>query len=300
MLNVAIIRRKSTPYGGGERVITRIIDGLKRSETAIQINILAEFWENTTHEINPEFHIIKVPITERRKFKKIQSFTDNVKKLLNQHSFDIVQSHERMTGVDICRLGDGLHISWINQLKKTLPWYRRLFLGIDPTHRAILRLEREMMNDEKITFVINNPSMYREIEEHYKIPNSRIYLIENGIDTSKFRKTSHTQKSDAKNTLNIHPNLTTILFLGSSFRRKGAFELVNALKYLKGFQLIIIGEDKHQNKLKKLADKLKISQIVHIMGPQENIQVYLDASDIFCLPSLYEGFSNSLLEAMAS
>lgn len=299
-MKIAIIRRKFTPYGGAERVILRIISGLQKSGAEIELSVLSEEWENETNEANPPFTFIQVPVTAVRKVNKIRSFIDGSKALLREHSFDITQSHERMSGVDICRLGDGLHLTWMKQLKNTLPWYQKIWLSVHPTHRMILSLEREMFKDDHTVFVANSPMIYRELISNYQVKKHRIYLIENGIDTSAYQKIASDKKIQSKIKIGLNPNFKTILFLGSGFRRKGAFELVEAMRYLNHYQLIIVGEDKHQNKIKQMAEKLGISDRIKIMGPQKNVNQYLDAADIFCLPSLYESFSNSLLEALAS
>jgi glycosyltransferase involved in cell wall biosynthesis len=85
-----------------------------------------------------------------------------------------------------------------------------------------------------------------------------------------------------------------VLFVGSGFERKGAFEIVEAIKLLPKFQAIIVGQDKKIQQLRNLARGHKVL----ITGPQDDIQKYLDASDIFCLPSLYDSLPNAALEAL--
>jgi UDP-glucose:(heptosyl)LPS alpha-1,3-glucosyltransferase len=92
----------------------------------------------------------------------------------------------------------------------------------------------------------------------------------------------------------LDPTLPVVLFVGSGFERKGAFELVEAIKLLPKFQAIIVGQDKKIQQLRDLSQGQKIL----ITGPQNNMQKYLDASDIFCLPSLYDSFPNAALEAL--
>ncbi len=78
------------------------------------------------------------------------------------------------------------------------------------------------------------------------------------------------------------------------FARKGAFELVQALKLLPAFQLIIVGKDKKLRKIHKLVHQYDLTNRVIITGPQHDVKPYLNAADIFCLPSSYDSFPNAV------
>jgi glycosyltransferase involved in cell wall biosynthesis len=64
--------------------------------------------------------------------------------------------------------------------------------------------------------------------------------------------------------------------------------------------LILVGPGSERPRLIELADSLGISQRVQFVGPVDSPAEYLRAADIFVLPSVAEGMSNSLLEAMAT
>jgi len=63
----------------------------------------------------------------------------------------------------------------------------------------------------------------------------------------------------------------------------------------------IIGEGEEEEKLRYLIDALGLSGKVHLSGrqPAEKVRHALEEADIFLLPSLSEGLSNAVLEAMA-
>jgi L-malate glycosyltransferase len=65
---------------------------------------------------------------------------------------------------------------------------------------------------------------------------------------------------------------------------------------------LVIGdvhEPRHYQELLELTDSLDLKQNVRFLGPSEDVFSLLRMSDIFCLPSRSEGFSNALVEAMA-
>ena len=64
--------------------------------------------------------------------------------------------------------------------------------------------------------------------------------------------------------------------------------------------LILVGPGNERQRLMELARSLGIADRVQFAGAVDNPAEYLRAADIFVLPSLAEGMSNSLLEAMAT
>ena len=298
-MQIAIIRRKYNPFGGAEKFITRVIESLKTGK--IQTTIITESWQPETNSPQADnSNVIEVQAPGFSRTQQFLSFQTSVNTLLKRHHFDLVQSHERLIGADIYRLGDGIHASWVKRQADTSPWYTRIWLKIDPYHRAVIRTEKAMAQDPELTYVANSQLVKRELMDWYQVPETRIELIENGIDTSEFKPASPQEKEKQKFALGLNQHQPTVLFVGSGFARKGAFELAEAIQKLAQFQLIIVGHDKHLTKLKKYIQAAKLGHRVLITGPQKNIKPYLAASDIFCLPSLYDSFPNAILEALCS
>ena len=290
-MKIAIIRRKFTPFGGAENFILRASSGL--SSLGIKFSIISEQWKR---DANNSKNISWLEAKSRGffRFSRFLSFQNAVKKIIASNHFDLIQSHERLTGVDIYRLGDGVHAAWIDRIKKNSPWYKKIWLNFDPYHQKVIRIEKEMAEDRNLFYVANSDLVKNELFEYYNVPKSRIRVIENGIDIKSFHAVSDSKKETSKKKLALNAKLPVILFVGSGFQRKGAFELVEAIKLLPKFQAIIVGHDKKIQQLRNLAQGHNIL----ITGPQDNIQKYLDASDIFCLPSLYDSLPNAAIEAL--
>jgi UDP-glucose:(heptosyl)LPS alpha-1,3-glucosyltransferase len=298
-MKIAIIRRKFNPFGGAEKFITRTIQGL--STFNIQTSVIAESWtknDETQSLTNQDW--IKAEVHGSSRTSKFLSFQRSVQNILNSHDFDLIQSHERLPGADIYRLGDGIHASWVARLSKDSPWYTRLWLKVDPYHKAVIRTEKAMAKDAHLTYVANSRLVQQELMDWYEVPQSRIVLIENGIDTNAFTPVSTEQKEAEKIKLGLDPQMPTVLFVGSGFARKGAFDLLEAINKLPDFQLIIVGHDKQLAKIHKRLKILELGKRVLVTGPQRDIKSFLVAADMFCLPSLYDSFPNAVLEALCS
>jgi len=121
-----------------------------------------------------------------------------------------------------------------------------------------------------------------------------ISVIYNGIDTKEF----FPKKKKSKE--------ITVLTVSRLISRKGLEFLIKAmpeiLKENNNVKLIIAGDGPKKNNLEKLAKSLGVLENVALLGYVEHKKLpnlYRNA-DIFILPSLYEGMSNTILEAMAS
>ncbi len=132
-------------------------------------------------------------------------------------------------------------------------------------------------------------------------PSQEIGVIYNGIDVSEFEPNLDSTIDDEDST---NDNEIRVVCVSRLIERKGINYLIEAIEKLKDkqIQLILVGEGKQEDTLKKLVDDLKISDKVDFKGYVDHDQIaeIYRNSDIFVLPSLNEGMSNALLEALAA
>ena len=133
------------------------------------------------------------------------------------------------------------------------------------------------------------------------LPPARIVRMVNGVDTILF--CPPVDKQVAKVSINM-VGKTVLLFTGRLAAEKGLSALLLALKQVTNTRanvhLLLAGDGEEQKELVALAHDLDIESHLTFLGRCDSVQAYLKAADIFILPSLTEGISNSLLEAMAS
>ena len=135
------------------------------------------------------------------------------------------------------------------------------------------------------------------------IANSRgladeINEVYNGVDIKQIKEKSN-EKID-------HPwfkeKVPLLLSVGRLSEQKGFRYLLEAIKILEKdlvVRLIIIGEGRLKRSLIKQAESLSIKERVEILSPKSNPFPYMANADILVCPSLYEGLSNVILEALA-
>lgn len=143
-------------------------------------------------------------------------------------------------------------------------------------------------------------SVKEQVVQWYKIPESKVVVVFNGVDTGIFNRRLPIEQAKAK--LNIPPDTFVVGYVGRLDPEKGHLHLFKALKKIKGkckMRCIIVGTGRHENNIKQLAKKCGIYDITDFLGLKRNIPELLSAMDTFVLPSFQEGFSNALIEAMA-
>jgi L-malate glycosyltransferase len=128
-------------------------------------------------------------------------------------------------------------------------------------------------------------------------PDQKIDVIYNGIDTEKFKPAHENMPKDK-----------FIVTLGGTrvTARKGIRYLIEAIHKLASkypqISATIIGEGDEKEKLEKLSQDLEIEDKINFLGRIDNNKIprYYQESSVFILPSLNEGMSNAMLEALAS
>jgi len=303
-MRLAIIRRRYNPYGGAERFIERLIPRL--AQRNIDTTILTEQWEKNSAEAK----VITVPVSGMSRAARFRSFNSQVTAQLAQQSaqgsgFDLIQSHERILGADIYRLGDGVHAAWVSRMQKESSGLRDFWLGMDSFHRAVMQTESAMARDPNLHFVANSSLVQQELEDLLAVPEDRITLIPNGVDTQRFAPAMPSQKASARDELAqatglvIAPESLVVAVVGSGFSRKGIFLLIEACARLKECVLLICGKDKESGKTQSLIARLGAADRIALTGPLEDVRPLLRAADVFSLPSLYDPSSNAVLEALS-
>jgi len=104
----------------------------------------------------------------------------------------------------------------------------------------------------------------------------------------------------------LYPDImheSIILYVGRFAWVKGPEALIHAFGTIpdrKGWRLYMAGSGPQLNKMKKLVVDLKITAEVVFLGNVPDVDRLYAKAGIYVLPSLFEGFPNSLCEAMAA
>jgi glycosyltransferase involved in cell wall biosynthesis len=138
----------------------------------------------------------------------------------------------------------------------------------------------------------------RKIVEHYDVPDARVGIVPEGIDVGNWgsETTPHAPRFTS----------VSILCVARQYPRKHIRDLLQAFALIRervpSARLRVVGDGPEHAKLRTLAQQLDITPKVTFLGSIGDDEVKREYAqcDIFCLPSVQEGFGIVFLEAMAA
>ena len=293
-MKLAIVRQRYNPFGGAERFIARALPALERAGADVTlIARKAEGWgARRVMQVDP-FYVGKV--------WRDWSFARAARAAWRRTGFDLVQSHERIPGCDVYRAGDGVHRRWLELRALVAPFFERLGIALNPYHRYVCAAERRLFEHPRLRAVICNSRMVSdEIRRGFRIAPEKLHVVYNGVDLAYF----HPKKRDelrgaTRAELGCQPRDTLFLFVGAGFARKGLDAAIEALKLARheSFWLIVVGTDRESRRF--AAQAASLGARVRFLGGREDVRPLYAAADCFILPSRYDPFPNTVLEAFA-
>lgn len=131
-----------------------------------------------------------------------------------------------------------------------------------------------------------------------------VTIIENGIDLEKY-KFSEERRKRLRRELGIFDENTVVYgTVGRISSVKNPYFILKFVKLLKekneNFKFLWVGSGELEEEIHMEADRLKLRSHLMFLGNSSQIDVLLNAFDVFILPSLYEGFGIVNIEAQAS
>jgi glycosyltransferase involved in cell wall biosynthesis len=219
-----------------------------------------------------------------------------INKLENEKKIDLINAHWIFP--------DGVAATWIaRRLRKPIV-LTALGCDINLYSAMIFRkfqIAGALKRTDYITAVSNN---LKDVIYSLRTPKKSVDVIPNGVDLSLF---SIINKLDARKEVGISQKQSLILTVGSLDEVKGTKFLIEALGTMKKNNnsslplLISIGDGPLKLSLRSLAEELGIADHVRFLGkrPHKEIPLWMNAANLFCLPSLREGHPNVVIEAFA-
>lgn len=175
-------------------------------------------------------------------------------------------------------------------------------LGYWHTRRelAVLRI----LNRMTARFVANSEAVRDHTVGVEGVPADRIEVIYNAIDVERFRPPADDERRGIRERLGLPVEPFLVGCVANLRPVKGHGCLLTAFasvrRRLPDARLVLVGEGSEETRLRALAHGLGISDAVVFLGARRDTAELLRAFDMQALPSVSEGFSNALLEALAS
>jgi glycosyltransferase involved in cell wall biosynthesis len=134
------------------------------------------------------------------------------------------------------------------------------------------------------------------------VPEAKVVVIANGIDTTGFDDVSHRER--VRTRFDIPTDAPVIGTVGRLNEVKSQDLLIRAFTRVRevhpNAHLLLVGDGPRKEALELLAAELRLADCVHFAGYQAQPQQCLHAMDLFALPSRLEGMPLAILEAWAA
>jgi glycosyltransferase involved in cell wall biosynthesis len=139
--------------------------------------------------------------------------------------------------------------------------------------------------------------------EEEGIQPERIIVIPNGVEVPDPPADKTTARDSLRGELALSPDAPLLLTVGRLTEQKGHRYLLEAapavLAQYSDAVFAFAGEGPLRDELAMQAEELGITQAVRFLGLRRDVPQLLCGADVFVLPSLWEGMSMALLEAMS-
>ena len=140
-----------------------------------------------------------------------------------------------------------------------------------------------------------------DLIDNYKIKKDKIRVIYNPYDVNQI--TLKSKQKMSKKYEEFYSNSRVIVSVGRLERQKGYWNLIKSFAHLRkhysDIKLVIVGDGEQEKQLRQLAKGMYIDKDVLFAGYQENPFNFIKSAYLYVMTSLFEGFPNAMVEAMA-
>jgi glycosyltransferase involved in cell wall biosynthesis len=138
----------------------------------------------------------------------------------------------------------------------------------------------------------------------FGVPLDRTVVLPNAVDRATADLPGTYDRARERSELGLSRDERLLCTVGRLERSKGHRFLLQALAELRSrerglrVRLVLIGAGPEESALRRLAESLDLTDRVALLGVRDDVAEIVAASDLFVLPSLNEGLSQAVLEAM--
>ena len=160
----------------------------------------------------------------------------------------------------------------------------------------------DKMAIRKSTIVgVLSKSKKEEVEKAYHIESKKIDVFYPGIDEKRFMVASKEEKIQLREKLGFKEQEKILLCVARLEAEKNQEIVIDCMEELKEkkYSLYFVGDGDNRQLLQQKIEEKKLQSQVKLLGEKTNVEDYYRASDVFILPSKYEGFGHVYLEALA-
>ncbi len=292
-LCIAMIIQAYLPHvGGAERQLAALAPLLRQRGVEIQV-ITRRYPGMSEYEMIDGVPVYRLPIPGPKAVASLV-FTLSALSLLNRLKPDLIHAHELLSPTTTAAAAK----RWLG-----IPVVAKVLRG--GMLGDLAKLQRGFGGVRRMTafkrlvdgFIV----ISQEIEQElllWGVPTAKRFFIPNGVDTHRFKPVSPATKQLLRPRLGL-PQGPVALYTGRFVAEKCLDQLISVWPQVRVIfpqaHLLLAGSGPQEAALRRMA-----GDGVMFLGQVEDVLPYLQAADLFVLPSATEGLSNAMLEALAT
>jgi glycosyltransferase involved in cell wall biosynthesis len=294
MPRVAMLIQKYYPHAGGaEKIVQRMVPGLQAH--GFEACILTRHERGLSRfETVDGAPVYRLPAPGPKPLAAVFYILSAVQ-LLAKLNPDLIHAHEILSPASAAVL-----YKYLSHRPVVATLHRGGLLGdiYKLKHRSFGMQRLSTLSREVDSFVVISQEIDNELAAVGVLPEKRIF-IPNGVDTTHFAPIPKAEKDRLREKLSLPRNALIVVYVGRFVVEKRVDHLLTLWPDIRRAfpkaHLLLIGTGPETARLEKMS-----GPGVQFTGQVDDSAPYLQAADIFVLPSSTEGLSVSMLEALSS
>jgi glycosyltransferase involved in cell wall biosynthesis len=295
MINMMVVIH-SLAGGGAERVVVNLLKAMDRRDFSITLVLFEGYFDYTPPD-NVEISILQVP-SSTNILKQTRGFILKIfllARLIRKKKPDIILSLISAANI-ITILADSLSgmQSKVIVVEQNNPSESLK----NDRYGSITGPLMKYFYPKAERIIAASEGIKNDLSRNFGLPEAMIDLIYNPVDIEEIELLSREEVTHPW----FHENVPILVSVGRLTKQKGYPYLISAFSLVKQTlpcRLLIIGSGEDKGTLLQAVNELGLSNDIEFLGFQRNPFKYMARSGLFILSSLYEGFGNVIVEAMA-
>lgn len=319
------------PDTGGQ-VVFVVELSKKLAQLGYQVDIWTRRFEGQKEleKVDEHVQIIRMPcggndfIPKEYLYKKLPEWTENALRYINKKRFkyQYINSHYWDAGLAAQNMAESLDVPHLHTPHSLGAWKQRKMREdfpddeerLEETYNFGRRIHHETtLYRECDLLIATSPIQLDMLKRDYHVPPDKVRMIPPGYDDNRFYPVSDATRLSIRESLGYPTDARIVASIGRLSRNKGFDLLVDAFAVVakkddKAMLRLAVGTENEQTTedpmLQEIVDKAKslgIADRLILSGSLDDPDMpdFYRAVDVFCLPSRYEPFGMTAIEAMA-